>query len=237
MWKKMLRHIVRCEILICCFIIALFSQSFQTLQVGFTRTVTSDEKVESAQGEIHSDGVKTTIIISDPLSQWMRMEGNKVLIYYPEEKRALQLTSQGPVRMTFFQAFTGLIKENFGLPESGFTLEKNELRSDTLWAYWLPPESMRKYLGHFIIALQKGRYIKVQITTNQEKILGETVFNNHIRFNGYYFPLHITTTQYSENSATVETVVFQNPVFDKPLQEQILNFQVPSDITVEEMQW
>ena len=78
-------------------------ESFNAISVEFTRNMKSDNTIEKVKGIIYYDTTNTTLEITYPINQWMILEGNQILIYYPDEKKAIEITSQSLGTLPFLQ--------------------------------------------------------------------------------------------------------------------------------------
>ena len=212
-------------------------QIVKTISLEFTRSTKNRTQVDTASGEIYYDGHKTILRISKPISQWMVLEGNKMLLYYPEEQRALEFISQNPARLPFFQGFVGAMQEDFGLSELGFKLEKSSVHEDTLFVYWSPPKNTQKYIGPTILALKDNKIVYAKIKDNGGETITMTSFRNHFKHGGTYFPLHVTSVQHTESDTIIEEIIYSNPVFDEPIPEYVANFKIPANIKIEKISW
>ena len=214
-----------------------YGQAFKTVSIDFTRTIEKENEHEIVTGKLFSDGIKQTVIISKPLNQWMILKKNNVLIYYPDTRRAIRLKSKTNTSLGFFQAFIGVTKEDYGLSEMGYVMEKSEIRSDTLVTYWLPPEKAEKYLGEFILAYANDRIVYTDVKNADGQTIAYTTYNNFYLHRATYFPLHITTHLSNNNLDTYEEIEFFNPSFNQPLPLNVINFTLPDGVLIEEKQW
>lgn len=216
---------------------AASSQTIKSLSLDFARTVQQNGRSEATGGRIYYDGQKITLEVREPLQQWMILQGNEILLYYPVEKRAIRLKSENPAALPFFHAFIGVVKENYGLAELGYTLQKSFIKADTLFAVWAPPRELQKSVSQVVVAVQKDKIIFSETRDAQGKIVARADYQNHFRHRAQYFPLHITIAQNSEQTAIREDVVYSNPVFDQPLPPLVVNFKIPDHIKIEEIEW
>lgn len=215
----------------------ILGQSFKTINIDFLKTVKQKNKKEIVQGTIYFDGVKTTLKIFNPLNQWMILKGNEILIYYPDEQKAMRITSENPNTLPFFHNFLGIMKEDYGLSELGYTIRKNEMIEDTLFVHWEPPEKSKAVLGPIVVALVNDRIVLTKSRDARDKLILKTIYQSHVHYSGAYFPLQITMIQYTDNGPVSEEIVYSHPAFDKPLPPEILNFAIPEGIEVEEIAW
>jgi len=139
--------------------------------------------------------------------------------------------------MPFFEAFLGVSQGTSTLSDLGFELEKNEFIDGILIAYWRAPESLTDHLGCFVIKMEKDKLLSTELQNKEGKPIASTLFENHIKHNGTFFPLTITTTRFLETGEAVEKVSFSNPVFDELLPPEIVDFEIPQKIEVKELRW
>lgn len=214
-----------------------YSQTIRTINVEFTRHIERENSKETATGSIYYNNTRTILKIIEPIFQWVIITGDSMLIYYPVEKQALLIKSDNPATLPFLNMFIGVVKENFGLAESGYSIRKNEMRGDTLFTYWDPSPKSRKFMGPVTLALVQNKLVLSESKNPQGKTIIRTIYQNHVRYRTKHFPLQITIFQYSEPGITIETVVFFNPTFDEPFPPEIANFCIPGEIELEAIEW
>lgn len=216
-----------------------FSQKIEIIDVQFTRTITENANKDIVKGNIYfqSQDNKVILKITEPLIQWMVIEGNAMLIYYPVEQKAFRFTSKNPLSLPFFEAFLGVMQDDFGLSTAGFKLARNEIKGDTLLTFWEPPKETTKVLGNTIIGLIKDKLVFVEIQNSRGKKIAKTTYSNHIQFGQSFFPLEIVTKKFHHVIPTTEKVTYTNPQFNIPLPYEILSFKIPADIEIKESQW
>lgn len=223
--------------LIMLFVLNAHSQIFKTISVEFTRITEQKKSEEIIKGHIYYDRNKTIVITREPLNQWMVIENNIMLIYYPHEKKAIRIKSQNPVTLPFFQSFIGLVDDNLGLTKLGYTINKNEVHGDTLFVHWKPPKDAEKLLGEIILSLKDNRIVLTELYAPNGKTMVKTAYNKYIERGNQFFPLEIKSVLYSESNMTTETIIYNNPIFNDPLPKQISQFGLPDNIEVKEVEW
>lgn len=215
-----------------------WAQTIKTISVEFTRTVKSNNIIEEIKGSIYYDTTRTTLEVTYPINQWMILKRNTIFIYYPDEKKAIEITSQSPATLPFFQSFVGVVKEDYGLSDFGYTLKRNEVKGDTLFAYWDPPEKVKKVLGQFVLGFTENKIVYTESRYAEGKAMLKATYQDHIKYEVTYFPLKITIIQYLENDDfTIEEVIYNNPIFDKPLPPKVANFKIPPYIKIQKIEW
>ncbi len=167
----------------------------------------------------------------------MQLEGHTILVYYPDEEKAFRISSRDPAVLPFFEAFLGVSQGISVLSDLGFELYKNELKEGILTTYWTPPQSLADRLGHFVLRMEKNKIISTELRDKDGKTVVSTVFEDHVKHGSIFFPMVVTTTRFQETGNAIEKVTYDNPVFDEPLPPGIVDFQIPRNVQVKELQW
>jgi hypothetical protein len=214
-----------------------FAQPQQTVTVEFRRTIQENGVDETVQGNIYYDGQKTFLITRSPILQWMIIENSQLLIYYPEEQKAIRILTQNPASLPFFQAFVGIVDEDAGLAKLGYSISKNEVRNDTLFIHWKPAAKVEKILGEYVYALYNNKIVYTVMKTPKGGIASRTYISDYTGYNGRFFPHKIHSILYNENSEVHEIIAYSNAAFGKPLPDDVLNFRLPDGIDVKEIAW
>jgi outer membrane lipoprotein-sorting protein len=215
-----------------------YAQTIKSLEVDFKRILKDNESTRISRGTIFfADPDNLTLKVREPIEQWMIFEGYRIRLYYPEEKRALEISSQMPSNLPFFDAFVGMVKEDYGLTEIGYSIDRHELTNDTLYIYWNPPEAAAGQLGQYVLALVDNKIAYAEARDAENKVIAKSLYNDHIEHNGTYFPLTIKTTRYESSDSTLETIYYTNPQFNRGLSEEALNIKIPTDVEVEKLEW
>lgn len=213
-------------------------QILNNIAVDFTRIITKDSSNEVVKGIIYYQADKRTILnVTEPLYQWMIFEDSIMLIYYPNEEKAFRFRSKNPFSLPFFQAFVGVIRNDFGLSEAGFSLAKSEIKGETLLSYWEPPKQLKKLFSNAIIGQTKDKLVFVEMQDPKGKKMMKTTYRNHFQYGKTFFPLEITSVIYQKGSSTVEKIVYANPQFNVPLPQEVVNFEIPANVEIKEMEW
>jgi len=211
-----------------------FCQTIKTISVEFTREYRETNSKEIIKGKIYYKApFKTVIKITAPINQWMILEDKEMIIYYPDDKKAFHIISSvNPFSMPFFRAFIGVVKEDYGLTELGYTLANYETNDNSLISHWNPPKKLSKFLGEFILEFKDNKIIRVELKNPKGKTLSKSLYKNHILYDAIYFPLEISTVLYLELGSTFEKVIYKNPQFNSLLPKEIVDFKIPGDIEV-----
>lgn len=219
------------------FLTSAYSQSIHSIQFEFQQIIKRQHESEIVVGYLFYSGQKTTLKIVNPINQWIVFEKNRTLLYYPDLHRAIEIKSQNPVTLPFFQAFAGIHNIDAYLTELDYTLEKSEMRGDTLFSFWCPPAEAKKVIGYYIVAITKDKIIYSKIQDIRGNILAKSNYLNHLTYKGSQFPLEIITTQYVANDSTVEHIRFSNPVFNELLPADVTEFKIPLGTDIKVVEW
>lgn len=219
---------------------SVYTQTVRNISVKFTQTIIKEASNEVVKGNIYyqsQPSERTILKITEPITQWMVIEEKVMLIYYPNEQKAFRFTSENPFSLPFFQAFIGVVKDDFGLSEAGFTLARSEIKKDMLLTYWEPPKQAKKVLGNTIIGLRKDKLVFVEVQDAKGRKLAKTTYHNHFQYGERFFPLEVTSVQYQKDSSIVEKVVYTNPQFNVAFPQEVVDFKVPKGIKIKEIRW
>jgi len=129
-------------------------------------------------------------------------------VYYPNEKKAFRFTSKTPFQLSFFNAFIGVSKKDYGLLDMGYSLYSRITQGDTVVTKWSPPRSTSKQLGTFILIYAKGKLSSAELLSPKGASITKTFFSNHIKYNKIYYPLEISTVRYFETDTTYEEISY-----------------------------
>jgi len=215
-----------------------YSQILNTFDAKFVRIMKqTDCKDEIVKGQLFFNNNKSTLIIENPIVQWMIFENNILLIYYPKDRNVIRIKSQNPVTMPFSQLFLSIFSENMELSKSGYTLLKNELHGDTLSIFWKPPEILEKSISEYIIKMKGKKIISIKIKNTDKKTIMSVFYDNYIQCSNQFVPLKIVTYLYSRKKMTTEVIELMDPVFNEPLPQNVLNFKLPDGIEIKDIEW
>ncbi|MCK4576731.1 hypothetical protein KAU34_10010 [candidate division WOR-3 bacterium] len=214
-------------------------QSLQDIQVEFIRYYKEKNTEEIIKGTIYfSSQENITVLIKEPINQWMILGKFVMDIYYPDQRKAFRFNTQNPVTLPFFQAFLGVVNKDYGLIDLGYSLSYHRKKGgDTLLTYWSPPKKASRILGDFTLVYVSGKISYAEFKKPNGSTLSKSHYSNHIQYGEYYFPLEIFTVRYSKADSTVEKITYINPQFNVELPEEVVGFKIPQDVIIEEIEW
>ena len=215
-----------------------YSQIIKDLEVDFARSYHEGDRCDRTSGHIYYQADDIFLIhVVEPIHQWMIARPGKLIIYYPEDKKVFHFPTESPFNFPFFQAFLGVIKEDYGLTNLGFTLKAHEIKADTLLTTWSPPEAIRKRIGDYLMTTWQKKLISAEFHDPDGSTQAETYYSQHIEYSNIYFPLQIITLRYENNLTNAESIQYSNPVFNKLIPDSIVDFRFPDDVNIEEITW
>lgn len=230
--------IFSCFLLLSSFNSIVYAQSLKSLQIEFERYYKKKYKEEIIKGSIYfQTSENITVIVEEPLKQWMVLGKHEMDIYYPTEKKAFRFITQNRLLLPFFQTFVAVYKKDYGLMDTGYTLSYHKKRGDTLFTYWNPPEILSKVLGVFTLVYVSDKIVYGELKTSDGTIMSKSSYSNHIHYGTNFFPLKISTVRFTQSDSTIENITYTHPQFNIELPNEVINFKIPSDITVEEIEW
>lgn len=216
----------------------LFAQTMANLVVDMKRTVINKGKAEVVKGAIFYQPPDEILLhITEPVNQWMKFKDKSLLIYYPEEKQGFRIQADVPFSLPFFQAFLGVMNEGLGLTEMGFTLDRNEIRADTLTTYWLPPKKAKRVLGPILIGLVNDRLVFMEMRNNKGKSIGRVSYVDYKKVGEIWLPLTVSAVRFQGKDTTYETVIYSNPRLNMNLPKEVTDFNMPEGVEVKEVRW
>ncbi|MEO0107783.1 MAG: hypothetical protein ABIK62_01240, partial [candidate division WOR-3 bacterium] len=172
-----------------------------------------------------------------PVNQWMRFQDTALLIYYPDEARAFEIHARHPLLLPFFQAFVGVVKEDFGLPQAGFTLSRTENRGETLVVHWLPSKALTRYLRSVSVCLTADRLAAVESRDTKGGVVSRAEYGDHVEWHGTWFPQRITLVQHQGCETTFEQVSYSDPQFGIELPDSVTRFSLPIGVECQRVTW
>jgi outer membrane lipoprotein-sorting protein len=214
----------------------LAAQSFNCLGVDFTRINKENAVTDTTSGKIYFQMPgKMYIQIYYPVNQHLTYDKDKFFIYYPETKEAFAIYSSNPTAIPFFTSFISVVKEDFGLSDLGFIMASHIVKGDTLIAEWTPPEALKPVLSKVRITYDKQKLISSQTFDTKAQLIISTNYADHYEFKGYYFPLTVTTHNYSGTIDNIEKVQYSNPQFELDFPAITKHFEIPEQIPIKEI--
>jgi outer membrane lipoprotein-sorting protein len=212
---------------------------FKTFVAEFIREYSTQSKQETLKGKLfyEADSGKLLIEVDTPIHQWMILQGNETLIYYPETMLAFRIRSKAEAVMPFFKVILGCLKEDFGLSQQGYALAHYEKKGNVLLSTWSPPPQLSKLIGKAVLEYQANKIMRIEYQTPDGKLLSQAIFHQHVFFSGSYFPLEVSISYKTNQDSRAEKVVYVHPQFNAPLPGDVREFKIPAGAKVKDIEW
>jgi len=224
--------------LVLALVLSANADPLESVSLSFTRRTDKHGRRETTTGRIYHEGKRTTVVAGQPLEQWMVIEDGRMTVYYPGENRAIEITADRRAALPFFDFFLATALRDFGLPASGYTLDRSEVREGTLYTHWEPPRRLARVAGTLVLALRDDRVVHSESRDPGGKTLTRTTYAGHVEHADAHFPL-VMKAEHIDDGKVVGTseVEYSEPVFDAALPEEVKEFAVPADARVEKVRW
>ncbi len=235
-----LKKIILSLIFLSCSALLINAAEIKTIQVKFKRELYEKKfHKEITKGIIYWEkGRNIYLEVNYPVNQQMLLQGNSLIIYYPNQKKAFKIIAKAPFVLPFFQQFVGVVEEDYGLSKLKYKLINHKVTNDILYTYWKPPKILSKYAGDFILGHKKNKLVYAETKSHATKKVTKIYYSNHIKYKDIFFPLKIKTVQYlNKKEVFKEILIYRKPIFNKPLPRKVRNFKIPSNIKIKVVRW
>lgn len=211
------------------------ASAIQTLATEFRLERSSGTGLEVVKGIVHYSAPDFTLIhVSDPIEQYFRVDSTSVVIYYPDEERALRLPAANTLTFPFFHALISIQDSDLNLSHLGFGIASSGFSGDSLIVRWEPPTALAANIGAIVMAYHSDRLVSLDFIDPKGNLLQRTTYSDYIVYKEDAFPLSIMSTSYGLQSA-YERMDFESPRFDLVLPDSIVSFEIPPDIEIEDV--
>ncbi len=206
--------------------------------VEFTRSLRGKEAEETIEGILYCKSPEEVVVsIHKPVKQWISFENAAIRIYYPEDSIAFKIISDYPGSFSFFNTFLGVMKEDFGLSDRGYTLSDHKIKEDTLITYWKPSGKLSETIENLKLIYVNNRIISSEIKKIDGEFMLKSSYEKHENHGEYSFPMEINTTILMDEDTVFEKIIYKNLNFNDSLPEEVKNFKIPEDIEMREIRW
>ncbi|NOX36084.1 MAG: hypothetical protein GXO78_00955 [Calditrichaeota bacterium] len=213
------------------------SLPYQTLQGSFQKVNDRDGQVDSSSGTFYVKKMEYMYLeVTHPIHQIMVIEGNETLIYYPDRKLAFRLKSKNPVLMPFIPQLIASQRADIGFDNLGLKLEKQEFQGDSLISYWISPDP-EKNIGRYQMIQVNDLPIQIFYVSPDSMFASKILFTAYRQVDDLMLPHRIITENVSVKGVTIERIYLTDLKKNLPLPPEIVQFDLPDDVTVEEKEW
>ncbi len=239
--KWVFNQVARMVMFIMILLLILFQRSsaqmVETLCVDFSKYSTRNAHVDTVRGILFFFQGRTVLQVSYPLRQWMEWQGQSLLIYYPQDNKAIRFMADMPWQLPFFQPF--LSGEPFfnHLEKIGFSLQRTDEVGDTLISYWAPKNPQKIHKGTFVLKMDQHRLYATDFHDKKRKLWYRTRYDHFFVYGKTHIPLKMYSCYQSNDERREELILFANPVINQMIPPEVMNFSLPEGTKIEEIKW
>jgi hypothetical protein len=193
-----------------------------------------DGEESRISGLYHQDAERVLICVQQPLRQWIRIAADGVMIYYPEESKALRLGPASPFSNPFYLLFLGSAGPDLNLSRLGFRLSSKTVRRDTLITLWSPPEALASNLREARLTIAHDRLSSMELTAADGTLLEAVRFSDYGKAGALEFPFSLEMTGPPPNPSR-EVIHLSGVQVGVVPADSIARFAVPADIRIEDV--
>ncbi|MGC8770377.1 MAG: LolA family protein [Brevinematia bacterium] len=219
--------------------VVVYSSEVKTAEVPFKKTVWIDKKQsEMVEGTIYFTGEENLLIkVHKPLNQIVIINKFTNIFYYPDENSGISIIYSRPVVSQTRMQFDLFSRDDLGLSEAGYKVEKSYKTNDILMSLWVPPDKYKKQLGNVEIGLRKNRIVLNRMYSPDGKLLLIAEYDEFEKIGDVTFPKKIKTTTFQNKVVREEEIIYINPKINTKIPEEILNFKIPETAKIKEKKW
>ncbi len=204
-----------------------------TFSANLERFSVRGPQAETIRGRLYyAHPYRIHLEIHQPIEQYVIFNDNRLLLYYPSDKRACVISNQ-PGLFAFINAFLSGLKDDYGLVGLGFTLTLHTVDVETLRTYWSPPASMKKIIGQTVLAFAGDRLQCAEVRGADDQVLTRTHYRAYRSVGPRQIPTEMSTSSFSDADTSIERVIFSDCRLNEPWPQAIRAFRIPDDIAIE----
>lgn len=214
------------------------AQSIDKISAQFTRTTQRGNAApERTEGIVYLDARGTIWIkVLRPVDQWVIVDKNTMLLYYPKEHKAFRFTRSSPFALPLYQSFFALSDDPADLSRYGFTLTGHQTNGDTLITSWTGPGKTSE--GDAVnVALSKDRLAFIEVRDSNGMIKAKTTYSDYFKKGRRAFPLRINSLQHLSDIRTEDRMEYAAVQFNEPFPKEVTSFSIPSSVVITDIQW
>ncbi|MBM2815429.1 MAG: hypothetical protein HW421_2191 [Ignavibacteria bacterium] len=212
---------------------------FSTFSAEFERESLENGSLLKTKGSVYFSATSVYIEVSEPLKQIVKIDSNLMVLYYPDEKKGLKISSEVPFTIPIISPFLSALRPDFGLQFLGFSMKDYQLIGDTLLTKWEPIKMDSELHEKFTLKTIKNRLISVVIQDKEtERTIKKMLFDNHILIEKEsWIPRSVTIYDGENNINYIEKIILYKQMFNKIIPDSIQNFKIPDGTDIQESKW
>lgn len=214
------------------------AQSIDRISAQFIRTAQRGNAApERTEGNVYLDAKGTIWIrVLRPVDQWVIVDKNTMLLYYPNEQKAFRFTRSSPFALPLYQSFFALSDDPADLSRYGFFLTGSRTSGDTLISSWTGPGTSSDG-GVVYVALSRDRLAYIEVRDSQGNITTKTEYSEYFRKGRRAFPLRINSMQVLSGTRTEDRMEYSALKFNEQFPKEVASFSIPSTVVIRDIQW
>jgi len=180
-------------------------------------------------------------------------EGKMACHYTDPREAVVTMNTKGEFTVYDFESNTVAQKQNFamssennqlfyflennrgdlGLSKMGFTLKETKFQDGLKITAWTPPMQLANEVSKVEVAHDKNNPVFLGYFNKKGKAFSKVYFYNYHMIAGLYFPAAVTQINYTNaKDSIVSKTIYSNFKVDKEVDEQYLNFKIPTNAKV-----
>ena len=216
-------------------------EDIETYNISFERSVVENDMImDSYSGNLFSNNEFVFVDISSPIKQNFIIRDNNTILFYPEENKAITLKSNTISILPFFYTLKAFSVEDFGLSEKGYILDSTHFFSDekTITSYWTPPKELQENIYKLELLIEQNNIVDVKYLNKDGVLVSSIQFLKIKEYNKILLPSEIIFTgKNSIGGLITETIIFNKIIINAPLPKEVIEFKLPDNIEIEEVEW
>ncbi len=209
---------------------------FNTLQAGFYKYSCLLDTTPVLSGTFYYQHQKSLIIrVREPVNQWFIIYDKQCLLYYPDDHRAFQFTSDQILALPLVEMFIRAAAPDFGLSTLNYNLTESEKKGDTINMVWSARSNARAMRCRVTFI---GRKLIIATWENAEgKALTRMQFFDHQAYKRAYLPMTVINEYCGDDDTLREKIIYTDLRIDQFIPDSITEFMIPPDARVDTIQW
>ena len=223
------------------FITFCFPLHIETYNISFDRSVVEfDTIIDSYSGDLFSNKEFLFVDINFPINQNFIIRGSKTILYYPDEGKAISISTDSYPVVPFFYTLKAFSIEDFGLSKKGYILDSTQVSSDnkSIISYWTPPKEQSEYINKLELLIKQNNIVSLKSFNERNDMISSIQFYKINEYNKIFLPSEIKfTNRNAIGRVTTETIIINKMIINAPLPKEIMDFKLPDNIEIKEVEW
>lgn len=217
----------------------LFSVSeFKPFVAHFSRTTTDSKKIEVVKGNVYFIAPwRIYYEVNFPISQMISLVKNTTTIYYPEQKKALRITSNNSFSSPMDQLFFSIEKQSEMMKTLNLKLDNMEKRGDTIFSVLLPINKKKSSIRKMILGSVKQIFVYSETIGKNDKYIKKVFLANHILIDDISIPTEVVSQQWINSEYKEEQTNYGNVSSCLTVVDSLDKFQIPNGVEIKEIKW